>query len=60
MGSILELLPLILKLVLVIIEKTKTQSIEERKKFLADFDDALNKAKTGDPKELSKWLGRHL
>ena len=56
----LEILPLVFKLLLYFLEKTKDQPQEQRRKLLSDFDQAIERAKNGDPRRLSEWLGRNL
>lgn len=56
----LQALPLILKLVMYILDTTKKTPVEKRAQFLADFDNALQAAQGGDPKDLSSWFGKHV
>lgn len=60
MASLLELLPLLLKLVLVILERTKNTKGEQRRQILAALDSSLDDAKKGDLSNLSIWFGKHL
>lgn len=56
----LEVLPIVLKLISYFLEKTKDTPQEQRRKLLGEFDNAIDRAKSGDPRRLSEWLGKNL
>jgi hypothetical protein len=59
-AEIFAFIGLVLKLALIIFEKVQKTPIEQRQKEMADFDAALEKAKTTkDLGDLSDWLGKH-
>jgi len=60
MTVFLELLPIVFKLILFFIEKTKNTPDEERRKLLAEFDNSLDYARKGDARKLSQWLGKNI
>jgi len=59
-SALLALIPLILKLIVMILERTKDVPAEQRRKFLESFDSAIEKAKAGDVRDLSIWFGKKL
>jgi hypothetical protein len=59
--AILSLLPVVLKLFLMLLEKTKDMPEEERKEVLQELDQSIDKAsKEHDTSELEKWIGTRL
>jgi hypothetical protein len=59
--AILGALPVLLKVILMIMEGLKKSPSEDRRKDLAELDQAFKNIKENkDLTELSKWLGRRL
>jgi uncharacterized membrane protein (DUF106 family) len=60
-ADIFAFIGLVLKLALIVYENVKQTPVEKRREAMAEFDEALNKAREKkDLGDLSKWFGKRL